>query len=109
MINRLVIDDVRKIPAHDDVVTTYARSIKKARRLLNKQDWDEVWFDFDMGHGKTTLGLAYDIERGKINADNIGLAVIHTANPLGRWQLQNCLHDVVQVKHVDVGGFKRGR
>lgn len=103
MANVLVIDDQRTFvfPA------TYARTVADGLRLLNSQEWNQVWLDYDMG----ATGSAHDIATQLQFAPIVGEYVIHTANPVGRADLAAALEDAgLPYRHVNAADFvKRPR
>lgn len=107
----LVIDDVRVFDIPDADIT-YARTVEQARVCL-EQEWDEVWWDHDMGlyqfngtdfarlsnleidrlmEDTTTYPLALEIEEGivEIKSQNV---FVHSANPDGAMRLMEALSE----------------
>lgn len=87
---RLIIDDKRTFTDIYGVETTHVRTTDEAELLLSDRSWDEVWFDFDMGGGSTTMKLGRMVEAapGKYTMGNV---YIHTANPDGATELAAAL------------------
>ncbi len=106
---RLIIDDVRTFKPREGWQTVYARTVPEAREFLNEYDWDEVWWDHDMGYAhtigvqyeskeqwdalerdSTTYGLACELEANP-DAYVMGEVFVHSANPYGGLRLMEAL------------------
>lgn len=107
----LVIDDCRIPPFECEV----ARTVEKARELLVTRDWDEVWWDHDMGpdltkagHTVTTRKLALWIEScwfAREDYPKIGHVYIHTSNGVGaRWLRQTLANVYTNVDFAEMIG-----
>src|SRR3712207_4331725 len=97
MMRRLIIDDCRTMEFPDGE-TVHARTNEEAKLLL-LEEWDEVWFDYDLGgvYGQletiyestvmpTVDAILYDIIVLK-QKPKFDVAVVHTMNPTGREQI----------------------
>lgn len=101
----LVIEDIRTFR----FVATYARTVREAWVLLFTQEWDEVWFDYDMGltrDSDNTYELAVEMERRAHNGIPLDVkrVVVHSANPHGGDRLMAALsrsYDTVRVSAND--------
>lgn len=107
VVTRLVIDDVRnfKFPA------VYARSSLEALNILTpSSEWDEVWFDHDLGGDDTIYPVIHFIEEcaffGRVLP--IKQVVIHTSNPVGRKMIDRALQPLYSVMHVDAAEYVTG-
>jgi hypothetical protein len=88
----LLIDDLRDFLVPDaDAQITIARTSQQALDILARQnDWDELWFDHDLG-GDDTIMVIVDYLSEKAFLDepvNVGMVYIHTSNPVGRKQMK---------------------
>lgn len=114
-IKALVIDDCRtmRIPYRD---ITHVRTNAEAIELLWAQEWDEVWFDYDLGgvYGKleteyaSTVMPTVDAILANIVLGNPPIftrAFIHTMNPVGRRTLQTALENYYSCVNVDAALF----
>lgn len=88
----LLIDDLRDFLVPDtDTEITIARTSQQALDILaQKNDWDELWLDHDLG-GDDTIMVIVDYLSEKAFLDepvNVGMVFIHTSNPVGRKQMK---------------------
>ena len=88
----LLIDDLRDFLTPDiQAELTIARTSQQALDVLaQKNDWDELWLDHDLG-GDDTIMVIVDYLSEKAFFDepvNVGLVFIHTSNPVGRKQMK---------------------
>ena len=76
----LVIDDVRTF----DFDAVYARDAESAIALL-VDGWDEVWFDFDLGCGRSTRRVVdWVVEQIRAGyRPRLGEVVVHSSNHAG--------------------------
>jgi hypothetical protein len=88
----LLIDDLRDFLVPDtDAEITIARTSQQALDILaQRNDWDELWLDHDLG-GDDTIMVIVDYLSEKAFLDepvNVGMVYIHTSNPVGRKQMK---------------------
>lgn len=101
---RLVIDDDR-VPEFDAVVV---RDPVEALAAIVEQPWDEVWMDVDNDYQR---GMHYTWVTAKVRdlcrrkrAPDVGLWVLHSANPGGRETMKKHLrpwYPVVDIEDYD--------
>lgn len=70
----LVIDDIRTFEG-----VTHARTAAEGIRLLESQEWDEVWLDHDLGGCGTIRPVVEWLDKNVIAAD----LIIISFNPVG--------------------------
>lgn len=92
--------------------TVHAKTNDEAISLI-EQEWDEVWFDYDMGgkfgqlesdYPSTILPVVDHIMMHALLYGckfPIGIVVVHTANPVGRQQIATTLGQLYRVRHED--------
>lgn len=120
---RLVIDDCRTltfphppVPVKDEMLVHCRTNDSAIEWLSLDYSWDEVWFDYDMGkvygrleteYQSTILPtMDYIMERCFYDkSPDIGVCVLHTANPTGRKQLETALSRYFAIRHVDAAAF----
>jgi hypothetical protein len=88
----LLIDDLRDFLVPDtDAEITIARTSQQALDILaQRNDWDELWLDHDLG-GDDTIMVVVDYLSEKAFLDepvNVDMVFIHTSNPVGRKQMK---------------------
>jgi len=90
----LVIDDERVFPFE----ATYARSSAEAiDNLSDEQEWDEVWFDHDLGLGDDAMMIVKWMGLQHITgvrwSDRIRRAYVHSMNPVGATNIRSRIKD----------------
>jgi beta-phosphoglucomutase-like phosphatase (HAD superfamily) len=105
----LVIDDVRNFKFPAEYARTSAEGLAALRRDPTKQ-WQEVWFDHDLGGDDTIYPVVHFIEECAFYGQPIpiSLCVVHTANPVGRRMIEAALSRVYTVQHVDAAEYVTG-
>ncbi len=86
----LYVDDLRQspVPSNEEIEVIVARTYKEAIRILNTKEVVAIDLDHDLGGNKTGYDIAkYIVENGI----KIDIAVVHTANPVGRENIMNAL------------------
>jgi hypothetical protein len=112
---RLIIDDCRLMHFAEGE-TVHANNNDDAIIALQSGDWDEVWFDHDMGgvYGRldedyeSTIMPVVDWLEEKAALDEktfFTTAVIHTANPAGRQKIEAALKNWYKIRHVDARDY----
>jgi hypothetical protein len=93
----LVIDDARTFRFD----CAYARTVAQALSLL-EDEWDEVWFDHDLGQGETVRPAVLWIEQQIANGvrPEIAQVVIHSSNPSGAEWIYQALRQHYRTKVV---------
>ena len=100
--NILVIDDCRIMPFE----CIYSRNVEDAKDRLFEQDWDEVWFDHDLGETdvRPVVRWLEEIMHGKTQDDfdaiRIGKVYIHSDNPVGVKYIKQGLEKFYDVEVV---------
>lgn len=85
----LFIDDERNIGGDDVHI---ARNSSEALELLKVNNYDEIWFDHDLGGDDTTMPVVDHLAELAFNGNAYpARIVIHTANPVGRAVIQRTL------------------
>lgn len=85
----LYVDDIRfpeyfhQIGAHITVTRTYVETIK-----CIDENYDVISLDHDLGEEKTGYDIAKYIVENKIK---VGIIAIHSANPVGRFNIEQLL------------------
>lgn len=75
----LFVDDIRDIPKSEYYTYQIARTLEKAKMLLNYIEYTDISLDYDIGNGETTLDLLkYIKDEGIMGIRRIN---IHTDNP----------------------------
>lgn len=92
----LLIDDLRNFV--DNREATIARNSRDALEILsNDNDWDEIWFDHDLGivdGAIDSVMSVVDFMSGQAFMDapvNVGTVYVHTSNPVGAKQIMSSL------------------
>lgn len=101
----LVIEDIRTFRFE----CTYARTRQEAYDLLLNHEWDEVWWDHDLGlqlDSDTSYPLAVHVERLAHDGHLLPVKrmVVHSANPYGGDRLMAALspwYDTTRVSARD--------
>jgi hypothetical protein len=92
-----------------DADITWVKTSADALDHLRKENWDEIWFDHDLGIAggleDTTMVVAQTLAElsfhGDIDAESFATCVIHTQNPVGRQNLMLVLRRWdFRVRHV---------
>ena len=90
----LLIDDLRNFRIVPKGELVIARTSAEALAILEQQnDWDEIWFDHDLGEpdGKldTTMRVVDFLSERAFNDNpvNVGVVYVHTSNTVGRQQI----------------------
>lgn len=101
MVKRLIIDDTREFigGAKGDVMDM-ARTVDEAEFYLSVGEYDEIWWDYDMGGRSNTSQLARDVASGEQFIRGNPLMVIHTGSPSGRVDLLMTFSDIFEVSEV---------
>lgn len=108
MVKRLIIDDVRTFIADSpDDETVHVSTLTDAASQLADSEWDEVWFDFDMGPDEDMAGFARDIIQDNIKVAGIGRAIVHSMSPVGRMYLEATLSNKYNVTMLPVSLLTR--
>lgn len=85
----LFIDDERSL---DGLDVDIARTSAEALALLKLNDYDEIWFDHDLGGEDTTIPIVdYLAELAFNGSPYSARIIIHTANPVGRATIKRTL------------------
>lgn len=87
--NTLVVDDVRNMIFDATTVRTSAEGLE----ALYSQPWDEVWLDHDLGFADDIRPLVRKVEADAHDGIilPVGMFIIHTGNPVGRWWVAKAL------------------
>ena len=91
----LLIDDLRNFRAVDknDELVIARTSAEALTILASQNDWDEIWFDHDLGEpeGKldTTMRVVDFLSEKAFNDNpvNVKIVYVHTSNIVGRQQI----------------------
>lgn len=103
MRHALVVDDLRMLRERDDVELVYARDSSTALRLLREGEWDELWFDHDLGGDDTTMPVVLELEaaaHGAAEPVSVGTVYVHTDNVVGGDRIVAALQRHYPVRRV---------
>jgi hypothetical protein len=89
---RLVIDDVRTFKPINGI-TVYARTLDDAMHNLLVENWDEVWWDHDLGKESNGDAIVAAKFMESLEHKPNTRMVVHTMNPVGREALIGALRD----------------
>lgn len=96
----LWVDDVRIPPDYYAVTKKWdvARDYQEAIDLLEKNTYEVISLDHDMGYGPTGLDVLKFMEKKGIWPNEI---VVHSENPVGKEAMKNFISDHEEGKHHD--------
>ena len=94
----LLIDDTRDLGC--DVI---ARTPAAAKKCLSSSEWNEVYFDHDLGYGENGYDVMKWMFENEIYPNKISIV---TSNPGGRKNMEDLLNDNGYVKENGIG-FRR--
>lgn len=103
----LVIDDLRTFAFPARYARTSAEAFAAFGELTELEGYDEVWFDHDLGPGDDINAVVRHLEERAYFDDPIpiGLAVVHSANPVGADRTASTLGRWYRTVRVDAAGY----